>query len=181
MEPEAGALVNKCILNTLESVRQNGGEVVTGWKIYLWPRVLVHLIGHAVVRRNGLLQCVTPSRTSEKRVLFLPDPSVRFDERDPGARLGSCMVPLRDDPEVVRFIEIEKEVNSIKIKLPRTSGLVAVPGPDAVRLQALQREQPELIRRITLRTKKPNEVCICDSGRKFRKCCRDAMLRAGPY
>lgn len=91
------------------------------------------------------------------------------------------MVPLRDDPDVARFIEVEKEINGIKVNLPRTSGLVAVTGPDAVRLQALQREQPELIRRITLRTKKPNEVCICDSGRKFRKCCRDAMLRAGPY
>ena len=181
VEPEAGAHVNKCIGNALESTRLNGGEVVMGWKIYLWPRVLVQLIGHAVVRRSDVLRCITPSRTSEDSVLFLADSTITFDESDPSARLGAKMVPLRDDPDVVRFIEVEQAVSRIKAQLPRTSGPVAVAGTGALRLNALQKEQPELIRRITLQTKKPNEVCICDSGRKFRKCCRESMLRAGPY
>jgi len=181
VEPEPGALPNKCILNVLETTRRDGGEVVVGWKVYLWPRVLVHLIGHAVVLRDGAMTCVTPSKNKAKRILFLADPSRSFDEDDPDARLGGKMIPLRDDADADRFIEVEEEINSIKVKLPRTSGQVMVTGPDAVRLAALQKELPELIRRLTLRTKKPNEVCVCDSGRKFRKCCRDAMLRAGPY
>lgn len=181
VDAEADAQPNKCILNALEAIHKDGGEVMLGWKVYVWPRVLVHLIGHAVVLRDGKMRCVTPSRASEKKILFLADPSLSFDESDPNARLGGKMIPLRDDPDAARFVEVEEEINDIKVRLPRTSGEVMVPGSDAVRLMALQKEQPELIRRLTLRTKKPNEICICDSGRKFRKCCRDAMLRAGPY
>lgn len=181
VDPEPGALPNKCILNALDVAHRDRGEVVMGWKIYVWPRVLVDLIGHALVLRDGAMRCVTPSQTSEKRILFLADRSLSFNENDPNARLGGKMIPLRDDPDVIRFIEVEEEIHGIKIKLPRTSGQVLVTGSDAHQLMALQKEQPELIRRLTLRTKKPNEICICDSGRKFRKCCRDAMLRVGPY
>jgi hypothetical protein len=181
VDPEPGARANKCILNALNATRRDGGSVAMGWKVYVWPRVLADLIGHALVFRDGAMRCVTPSYTSEKKILFLPDPSLSFDENDPEARLGSKLIPLREDPDVTRFIDIAEEINGIKIKLPRTSDQVMVTGPDAERLMALQKDQPELIRRLTLRTKKPNEICICDSGRKFRKCCRDAMLRAGPY
>src|SRR5258705_6512728 len=52
VESKSGALPNKCILNVLESTRRAGGEIVMGWKVYLWPRVLVHLIGHAILRRD---------------------------------------------------------------------------------------------------------------------------------
>ena len=181
VEPESGALPNKCIMNVLESTRRTGGEIVMGWKVYFWPRVLVHLIGHAILQRDGRLRCITPSLTSERRVLFLVDPSLSFDESDPSARLGGRMIALREDPDVRRFMDVEYEIYEIKARFPRESGDVLLTGHDATRLLALQHEQPELIRRLTLRTKKPNEICICDSGRKFRKCCRDAMLRVGPY
>lgn len=181
VEPEPGARVNKCVLNVLASVKDHGGEAVMGWKLYLWPSVLVHFIGHAVVRRDDTLVCVTSNTDEERRVLFLPDPTLTFNAEDPEARLGGRMVALRDTRDVRRFIEVDGAINAIKAQYRRESGQIAVTGANAQRLQALQHEHIELIRRITLRTKNPNEICICDSGRKFRKCCQDAMLRAGPY
>lgn len=152
--------------------------MVVGWKLFIWPRVVVQFIGHAVLRRGDNLVCVTPDTADEQRVLFVEDPSIEFDAVNPNARLPSFFHAIDQHPDVSDFIRVEQQIHAIKAKFPARSGPLLLRGADAEQLQQLQVQQVRLIRGITLRMCKPNERCVCNSGRKFRKCCHAAMTRA---
>ncbi|OJJ12956.1 hypothetical protein BKI51_02500 [Alphaproteobacteria bacterium AO1-B] len=180
VEPTSDALPNKCVLNVRDVVNNEGGEVVLGWSISLWPDVMIQCIGHAVHKSNTGLRCVTPDKDGCERILFLPDSSLTFDFDDPQARLPTKMIPLCKDPLVARLIENEEREYLIKCRYPRGADTIEVRGNDAIELRRLDEAKPELVRRVFLRTKHHNDTCVCGSGRKFRKCCRPKMLAVGP-
>lgn len=180
VEPSPEALPNKCVLNVRDVVNNEGGEIVLGWSITLWPDVMIECIGHAVHKSDAGLRCVTPEKDGCARILFLPDSSLTFDFDDPEARLPTKMIPLSKDPWIARLIANEEREYQIKCKYPRGAYNIEVRGNDAIELRRLYEEKPELIRRVFLRTKHHNDTCICGSGRKFRKCCRPQMMAAGP-
>lgn len=180
VKPAPDALPNKCTFNVREAVAREGGEIVLGWMVALWSEVMVECIGHAVHRSENGLTCVTPQQDGSARILFLPDPSLSFDFDDRDARMPTKMIPLSKDPFVARLIENEEREYQIRCNYPRGSHALEVRGSDAIELQRLYAEKPELIRRVSLRTKHHNDPCICGSGRKFRKCCRPQMMAAGP-
>lgn len=178
LQPAPDAVANRCIHNVQRTAEQGCGELVLGWKIYVWPRVLVQLIGHAVLRSREQLVCITPDRHGDQQVLFVADPSIQFDASDPMARMPSLQVALDPHADVTNFISVEEQIHALKAKYPPWSESLLLRGADAVLLKRLQAMRLRLIREIALRTRKPNERCVCDSGRKFRKCCQDEMLRA---
>jgi hypothetical protein len=59
VEPARDADSNRCIYNVRRAAERGDGEVVLGWKILEWPRVLVQFIGHAVLRNRERLLCIT--------------------------------------------------------------------------------------------------------------------------
>lgn len=178
IEPAADAVANRCIHNVQRAASRGEGDVVVGWKIMTWPRVLAQFIGHAVLGRDGQRVCITPDLHGETRVLFVADPSITFDSNDPSARMPSFYHPIDRHPDVAAFIRVEGELHVIKTKFPVGSGPLALHGADAELMKRLRVQQVRLIREIALRTRKPNERCLCDSGRKFKKCCHGAMARA---
>ena len=89
-------------------------------------------------------------------------------------------MPISRDPDVAELIRVDAAIRDLKIKYPRSSDRILVVGFDAVTLQRLQREQVELLRRVILKHHHHSDPCACGSGRKFRKCCREEMLRVGP-
>lgn len=171
---------NKCTFNVKEAIHREGGEIIYGWSIAVWPKVMMDCIGHAVHDIDGHWKCVTPEKDDNTKILFLPDPSMTFDFDDPQARMPHRYIPLNPDPLIARLIELENRDIEIRSRYTRTSGELVIVGTDAAALQQIQREKIELLRRIFLRTKHHNEPCVCGSGRKFRKCCRPDMLAVGP-
>lgn len=134
--------------------------------------MLLDCIGHAVVKHEERLRCVTPSKYGDKRLLFLPDPRMSFDFDDPMARMPAKQVPLSMRPEVLRFIEVDAAERAIKIKYPVSSGQIMVQGEVAEALQRLAREKQRLSLKLVLMTSDNTTKCPCGSGKKFRKCHR---------
>ena len=178
VEPAPDAVVNRCIHNVRRAAERDDGDVVVGWKILVWPRVLVQLIGHAVLRRRERLVGITPDSHGDERILFVADPSLTFDASDPMARMPSLQIALDPHPDVAAFISVQERIRALKEKFPPSPGPLHLSGADALAFREMERSQVRLIREIALRTRRPNESCVCDSGRKFRKCCQAAMLRA---
>lgn len=178
VEAARDADANRCVYNVRRAAERGDGEVVLGWKILAWPRVLAQFIGHAVLRNRERLVCITPDRHGDEQVLFVADPAIEFDASDPMARMPSLQIALDPHADVAEFISVQAQVLALKKKFPPSSGPLLLTGVDAVALKRLEASQVRLIREIALRTRKPNEPCVCDSGRKFRKCCQGEMLCA---
>jgi len=174
-EPFAESRINKCTFNVRKFLADNPGEMVLGWEVCVWEGVLLDCIGHAVVRHEERLRCVTPSKYGDSRLLFLPDPRISFDFEDSMARMPAKQVPLSTRPEVHRFVEVDAAEHTIKIKYPVSSGQMMVQGDDAEALQRLAREKQRLSLKLILMTSNNTTKCPCGSGKKFRKCHRTAI------
>jgi hypothetical protein len=149
--------------------------MVLGWEVCVWDGVLLDCIGHAVVRHDERLCCVTPSKYGESRLLFVPDQSISFDFKDPMARMPAKKIPLSTRPEVLRFVEVDAAERSIKIKYPVSSEQMVIRGPDALTLQRLGREKHRLSLKLFLMASDNTTKCPCGSGKKFRKCHRASI------
>jgi hypothetical protein len=176
--PAPDALANRCIHNVRRAAERGEGDVVVGWKILAWPRILVQFIGHAVLKSGERLVCITPDSHGDEQILFVADPSLTFDASDPMARMPSQQAAVDPHPDVAAFISVHDQIRALKERFPPSSGSLLLTGADAVAFARLERSQVRLIREISLRTLRPNEPCVCDSGRRFRKCCQRDMLRA---
>jgi len=175
IEPTPGALPNKCIHNVQHAVASQGGEVVLGWKLLHWPKVLVQFIGHAVIRQNGRLLCITPDSHGDTKVLFAADEFLTFDFSNPHARMPSSWHATDQHTDTLAFIKVQEDLRTLKLKAPPTSGLIKMYGPDATTLQQLEHQQRRLIRDIALRVLGSKDPCICDAGRSFGVCCQPGM------
>ena len=153
------------------------GSAVLGWKIHVWPRVLVEFVGHAVLRVDDALTCITPDRYGETMVLFAPDPRVAFDPNDSAARMPSQLVACSDHEDIAAFIRIQQEMDAIRKAYPPRSGDLLLIGAEAERFRKLERAQRRALRDISLRTLDQNAPCVCGRGQVFKKCCRPGMLR----
>lgn len=176
ISPDPSAKVNKCIFNVLTAASAGRGTAVVGWKIHAWPQVLVEFVGHAVLRTDVGLVCITPDGYGEAKVLFVPDARIEFNPSDPMARMPARRVACTDHEDVAAFIRTQEQMDAIRMAYPPQSGYFLVTGPAAARLQGLERAQRRAFRDIALRTVGHNAPCICDSGRPFKKCCRRGML-----
>jgi hypothetical protein len=176
ISPSLDALPNKCILNARRVEASGRGRCITGWKVLTWPRVLVQLVGHAVIAEAGRLTCVTPDLYGSSRILFVRDDRIFFDSTDDEDRMPTRLVPFDADPAVDRFIDAQERILAIKRKFPPSRGLIRVAGQDAVALRELEARLPGLIREIALKRLGENDRCVCDSGQPFAQCCRKAMI-----
>jgi hypothetical protein len=173
--PVEGAKVNKCTLNVRDFLKDNPGEMLMGWEINVWDGVLLDCIGHAVIRYEGSLRCITPSKYGDNKLLFLRDPTLSFDFEDAMARMPSKLIPISQKKEVHRLIAIDRTEHAIKIKYPVSSGQIMIQGNDALVLQELAREKQRLTLQIMLVTSDNSTKCPCGSEKKFRKCHRGAI------
>ncbi|WP_299946664.1 hypothetical protein [uncultured Microbulbifer sp.] len=177
IEPRAKYTPNKCAYNAKDEAETVGGEVVFGRAIFLWDKVMFDLIGHAVVEKDRRYYCVTPSKMGDQKVLFVPDPSIRFDFDNPNSRLPSCEVAISKKPEVQKLLNVREDIRNIKIKYPVSSNGVLLSPADAQALSVLERQQTDLLSRVIYALHPLKAKCACGSAKQFKKCCRPHMQR----
>ena len=170
--PPSWALVNKCAINAKRYVEENEGEVVFGWAVSIWNKVLIDCIGHAVVKSNEQYIDVTPNKYDDKKILFVRDDGITFDYSDEMSRLPSKNIALSSAKDVKRLVNIEAELYSIKTKYPVTAGMIAPLPEDANTILKLETEKQQITPKIIVNHTHHNDPCVCGSGRKFRKCCQ---------
>jgi len=172
-----GALRNKCALNAKDEADEKNGNVIFGWSIFVWEKVFVQFIGHAIVEAGGKKYCVTPAKHGESKILFIPDPAITFNYDSESSRMPSKTLPISKQKVVHQLIAVQSKLLEIKSKYSVTSGQLLLAGDDAVNVRELEGEQQELMNRIIYLHHPIKSNCSCGSGKQFRKCCRPHMKR----
>jgi SEC-C motif len=159
----------ECVGNVRRRTAALGGEEVLGWKIWEWYGVMIEAEFHMVWRSpDGQVHDVTPNRLPFKRVLFLPDPSLRYQEK----QVANIRHPLIADPRVREFIAAEIQIFAIQNKGERAAQFeIRISQDEARSIRALEYRKAQLATLIEGAAPGRNELCRCGSGQKYKRCC----------
>lgn len=165
VQPEPSAKANECFPNVEAKMAQAGGSMLCGWQIWEWPHVLVEAEFHAVwVAPDGALVDITPKQHGEKRILFVPTPTLTYD----GLAKDNMRMAVRDDMLVHHFIRVSEEIVMVVNRGDRAGqyGYVSVPAHE---IEPLMEAKAFLGQSISagLRDHSP---CLCGSGSKYKNC-----------
>ena len=162
----AGDLPVECVGNVRRRIAG------LGWKIWEWYGVMIEAEFHMVWRSpDGMLQDVTPHTISLNRVVFLPDASLIYEEK----QVNNIRHALISSPRVEEFIAIAHQIFTIQNKGKRaTQFLITLSEDEARTLQALELKKAQLAVLIENTPPGRNELCRCGSGRKTKRCCGKA-------
>ncbi len=103
VEPVVGALENECYGNVDIAIKNAGGTIQYGWKLWeTLPNVMAEAEFHAVwVDKNGEMHEVSPEPLpGMSRILFLPDPNRTYS----GHQIDNVRIPLQEDNLIEEFI-----------------------------------------------------------------------------
>lgn len=137
--------IKKCAFNALEEAKKCDGKVVFGWAIYVWEDVLYDFVGHAVVRKNDELYCVTPSQYPEDKLLFIADNSIHFDFDNPNSRMPSKEYSISRHKEISQLIAVRESIRNIKVNYPVSSDQVTLSYEDSEKMRVLEKQQRQLM------------------------------------
>jgi len=163
--PESYAVENECYGNVAEKIRRDGGSLRYGWQIWERKRLFIEAEFHAVwVSPEGTMLDITPKDIPTTRILFLPDPTRRFE----GKRIDNIRRTLVDDPLLVEYLRLFTEHQQAVSKLGGQGyfGPVTIKGADYERFKRVQALEVQLARKYTKR----NDLCGCGSGKKIKHC-----------
>ena len=105
VHPRTDSQPDECIQDVTQQVNDHGGEIVYGWIIWLWPRVMAEAQFHAVWRDPaGDLLDVSYKQDAETRILFITDPTLIDD----GQSIDNCRVPIANHSLVHEFIAVSE-------------------------------------------------------------------------
>jgi hypothetical protein len=171
VRPAEGDLPVECVGNVRRRIKASGGEEVLGWKIWEWYGVMIeaefHMLWHSP---DGQLHDVTPNLFPFKRVLFLPDPSLSYQEK----QVDNIRKPLIADPRVREFIAAASQIFAIQNKGERAAQLeIKISTDEARRIRDLEYRKAQLATLIEGAAPGRNELCRCGSGKKYKRCCEN--------
>lgn len=183
--PFPGSLIRNCTHNVKLFIDANGGSAEYGWAASALGNVVIRFVGHCVVRQdNGELICVTPPECSYiDEMLFIPDQSIAAIDQN-RARLPTIAFPLINNPVATEYADLENVSSKLRSRYPSRRSLddnqssVALTEKDSevmtdtnIRIRKLMPDLQALV----ARTYGPNQYCLCNSGKKYKRCCQDKM------
>ncbi|EGQ9289940.1 hypothetical protein F7U66_29630, partial [Vibrio parahaemolyticus] len=175
--PFEGAKERACCKNVDDYIKQFGGEPVTGYLVFSLGYILIKLIGHVIVNKNGKLFCVTPPEvdhiTKRGVILFKPE---SFDYND---RLPAYTEAIVCDPVVELYASYDNQFENIRRKIPTNSpgeinGGIPVPAEYEDELRSILKGKAKItnqVRKKAFQSIDRNSPCVCVSGKKFKHCC----------
>lgn len=172
--PSVGNAIGNCfnnVHNTMNSMESS----VFGWIIWQTSSYLLQAEFHNVIQsEDGTLMCVTPYTRPYKKILFLSDPSVQYENK----RVPTIYKAINDAPETVTFIQALEALNEMEVYMsdPATRDYFQRPENNEKRsaLQSTMNDIEAAIKSfesVVLKNVTRNSECICGSGKKFKKCC----------
>ena len=156
--PDKDAEPNNCFYNVDDVIKKYGGSKIYGWVIWKWPNILIEGEAHAIWKReDGKYIDVTPHEYNINNILFVPDKYIIYD----GTIIKSKRMQLTNSSDVKRFIQLSEYRENII--LTSKGDTYELP------IKFIQ-EQLKLISQFNTVVKR-NELCPCNSGLKYKKCC----------
>lgn len=160
--PDKDAEPNNCFYNVDDVIKKYGGSKIYGWVIWKWPNILIEGEAHAIWKReDGKYIDVTPHEYNINNILFVPDKYIIYE----GTIIKSKRMQLTNSSDVKRFIQLSEYRENII--LTSKGDTYELP------IKFIQ-EQLKLISQFNTVVKR-NELCPCNSGLKYKKCCGSNM------
>lgn len=160
-------LESDCVENVARKIMLNGGSFKFGWAVWEWPNVMFEAEFWAVwVNHDGQLIDVTPRGRGDK-ILFIADDKTKFE----GRPINSILKPVIDHPLILQYIDLNKKIWQLTDELVAVGktemAVCEVVAPLVDRKDALEKEIDNILGGGIGR----NDLCLCGSGKKFKKCC----------
>lgn len=175
VNPVKNAIINECFINVNNFIKENDGDIVYGWTIWLHPHCLLEAEFHGIYKdKIGNLVDITPHKNNLTQILFLEDSSLKYE----GYSINNIRKNLSNskliDECIVAWNEIYNIQNTGENKYKH--GKIILDKYQSMRLLDLNRIiQCNLFKFFTNLKLKPNDTCICGSGLKFVDCCKQSV------
>lgn len=159
VQPAPHSTIDECFRNVDRQVEERGGVSIRGWCVWEDSGRFIEGVFHAVWQSpDGALIDITPHQDGEMRILFILDDRIQYH----GKPIPSVRLPLARNRQVLRAVRIAEDMEKLRLRYLLPDGRAAVPA----------REVLSVIASHTTR----NDLCPCQSGRKFKHCCESLPL-----
>ncbi|OWG13090.1 hypothetical protein KDK82_5597 [Delftia sp. K82] len=96
------SILGDCFNDVNRQIAEFGGDAVHGWQLWEWPGIMVEAEFHGIWRSpNGELLDISLKGEGEETVLFVPDPSRKFN----GSRVDNVRHAIGKNPKIRTFIQ----------------------------------------------------------------------------
>lgn len=171
--PFEGVDILDCTENVKKYILKNGGSSVPGWAIWLEPKVLIEAEFHMVCKttENKLID-ITPRMEGFKQVLFLEDPSIKYENTQINNIRKNISKSILVDQLIKNCDEIFLLTN--KDDLKHQHGEIILKDDDAELYEKLRNDNQAILINILSKIRfGPNDPCFCGSGKKYKQCCKN--------
>jgi hypothetical protein len=111
VRPRKDSVVQDCYKDVERQVAEFGGEIVYGWEVWEWPRIMIAAEFHAVWRSpTGELSDVTIKPDGEQQIVFIPDASRTYNAR----QIDNLRLALWDHNLVHEFIKVCEQLYRLR-------------------------------------------------------------------
>ncbi len=170
VQPIVDAQANECFPLVEQQTQQDGGQTVFGWSLWELPALFVEAEFHAVWKQpTGELLDVTPKNHATSKILFLPDPSRRYE----GRQINNVRRALRTSPTLDAYLATFNAEFELMNRGERAwQHEVVLSGPEAVERESLLRRRAECYLHLfnAFPVIGPYHPCPCGSGNKVKWC-----------
>lgn len=114
VQPDDSAQMYNCFFNVKSLVETQGGEIVFGWCIWVWPKAFIEAEHHAIWRRpDGIEVDITPKEDGEKRVLFSESSRDSFDF-ETGIPLSHVRAAISNTPAILKLLRTMADLDAMR-------------------------------------------------------------------
>jgi hypothetical protein len=171
VRPLPDVAVDDCVILVDRCVSESGGSAVLGWALWEFPTLFVEAEFHTVWRQpSGTLLDISPKKAATDRVLFLPDPSVKYE----GMQINNVRVNFRNDPDLDAYLRTFDDQFELMNRGARAGqhGLIKLTGEEVDELASIHIRRDNIFRPIRERLPKIGayDPCPCGSGKKVKWC-----------
>ena len=107
LKPLINQPVNECFFIVPEHIATHGGKQIFGWTIWEWPKIMIEAEFHVIwCTDDGRFIDITSKKFNVTQILFLPDPSRKYE----GRQIDNIRKPLNGDKRIHRFCHLAHEL-----------------------------------------------------------------------
>lgn len=166
--------VGNCF-NNVEKTLNSSESSILGWIIWQTSSYLLQAEFHNVIKSaSGKLTCVTPYSKSYDKILFLPDSTMKYENK----RVPTIYKAMDDSMQTATFIHAIEALSEVEVYMSNALVIEYLSDPqNIIKRNALQGTMRDIENAIgafeamVLKDTNRNSKCICGSGKKFKKCC----------
>lgn len=172
--PAFKAQKGECFNNVTQALQNDEGSLY-GWIIWQTSHHLLQAEFHCVIQaHDGSLTCVTPYSRVYEQILFLPDPLYMYANQ----RVQTRYHATSDACETAEFIHALEALSELEVSLSSAEAKTYINHPDnhlkrtaLIDTMHAMEGAIERFEKMVLQGVGANSLCVCGSGKKFKKCC----------